>query len=111
MDTLTPAEKASLIRCIQDDLPLPMEYLSRLLPKEAKPQLVWPGKDPGCSISDIEIKLCEVFAPVVQPAKARDEADWQDKLMLGDNLQIMAALATGKLAEEIKSRWTETDIY
>lgn len=95
---LTPAEKERLKTLIDADLPLPPEFRERLFAQGSRVELGWPGK------GSAQFEIDGALPRLLDSERYGDLADgWRDRLILGDNTQVLRALRDGPLRAEIEA--------
>jgi DNA modification methylase len=101
MRKLSEPEKKELINCIKSGEKPPQKYLELLFP-HTKPTLEWAGKTKNIDDTVIPLLPLEKFGEDRGSSNTPHHQTWSNKLIWGDNLQILPALLTGGLKEEIK---------
>jgi DNA modification methylase len=84
---------------IDADAPLPPEFRQRLFASPSGVELDWPGKHLAGTTSDAAAPRLDVVE------RYGDAVDgWRNRLILGDNTDVLQALANGPLRDEIEAR-------
>ncbi len=93
---LSESEKSLLKALIDADLPLPPEFRGRLFGLPGGVELHWPGKYALSSDYDQPVlRAVERYSGI--------EEGWRDRLILGDNTEVLQSLRTGPLRAEIEA--------
>ena len=95
---LSQAEKSLLKALIDADEPLPLEYRERLFAPNPGVELGWPGKHRARPDSEGKVPALHVAE---RYGKAVD--GWRDRLIIGDNTEVVRALRDGPLRAEIEA--------
>ena len=110
---LTDAEKREIFEALQHDRPLPEKYRFLLFDDKRQVELVWNGK--SAEITNILLPF-QTIERVDEPRREKNaqtamfptdtrgrQADgWTDKLIWGDNKNILASLRSGTLRKQIE---------
>ena len=116
MPKLTDAEKADVLRHLEQDRPLPDHYRFLLFDDKREVELVWNGKTadvtnvvlPFQTIEQVDEPRIEAstaddaLAGGLFDARGRQVQGWTNKLIWGDNKLILSSLKNGPLRAEIE---------
>lgn len=98
---LNEAEKAEIMRHIQDGLPLPDKYRFILFDEKREMELVWEGKSRDVCDAVLPFFITERVEATGKAVRP-NENGWTDKLIRGDNKLILSSLINGPMREEIE---------
>ena len=107
MAKLTNLEKQEILRCLDEDKPLPDKYRFLLFEDKREVELVWNGKTnevcnlvlPFQTIEQIDEPRQEDAPPAFQgalfevDARGRQDKGWTNKLIWGDNKLILEVIS------------------
>lgn len=112
---LSPNEIRDVIKYLESGKTLPDEYRFKLFEEKREVELVWNGKTnevcnivlPFQTIEQVdeprEEKIKEVDQLGMFDTRGRQNRDWTNKLIWGDNKLILSSLKNGPLREEIEA--------
>lgn len=112
---LSPNEIRDVIKYLESGKPLPDEYRFKLFEEKREVELVWNGKTsevcnivlPFQTIEHVDEPRSEKIKDVDQlgffDTRGRQNRDWTNKLIWGDNKLILSSLKNGPLREEIEA--------
>lgn len=114
---LSDDEKAEVLRLIAASEPLPLHFRERLFPARSRPELLWPGKaealrrsrEPEAALRTVERVGTGDRPPLNSGTPVPGEGSLvgestrplRSRLIHGDNLDALVALAKGRLQREI----------
>jgi len=108
---LSEKEKNIIIEAIQNNKPIPKEYIYKMYADEEDVFLFWNGRKedvtnvalPFHHIEHIDEPRKEIGnANEMFDSKGRQKAGWHNKLIWGDNKLILSSLANGPIRDEIE---------
>src|SRR2546422_445409 len=116
MPRLTDQEQQEIIRYLEADKPLPDKYRFLLFEDKREVELVWNGKtNEVCNVALPFQVIEQVDEPRAEKVKeqislfnmderGRQLTGWTNKLIWGDNKNILSSLKNGPLREEIEAQ-------